>query len=88
MKDAASIAAKFLPLSEHTRSFDVYALQTRAARSIERYAARLVKAERERCINAVWCAFPHNTWCSATTLAAKAEKAINTPAKKRPSKRK
>ena len=46
---------------------------------------RAVNAERERCVKCVREAFEVNTWCSTTTFAAEAEKAIQA---KRPSRRK
>jgi hypothetical protein len=82
MKDAASIAAKFFPLSATTRAFDVYALRTRAARSINRYAARLVKAERERC-----CGIVDDDDKLYPSDQIRLTAAINTQAKKRPSRK-
>jgi hypothetical protein len=79
MKDAASIAERAANENWTTQ---------RIAKAINRYAARLVKAERERCVK---CAEAEATasmvgkrFVSAYQIIA----AINTTAKKRPSKRK
>jgi len=53
MKDAASIAAKYRPkVGGYIGEADDHRTDLLAA-AIERYAARLVKAERERCVGIV-----------------------------------
>ena len=89
MKDAASIAAKYRPkVGGYIGEADDHRTDLLAA-AIERYAARLVKAERKRCCGIVAQARLRNFNADRRPqfVCDDIIRAINTPAK-RPSKRK
>ena len=81
MKDAASIAER-----AENENWDTQQI----TKAIKRYAARLVKAERERCLGIILESDTPGTpgkYERQYMLEAIVEK-INTPAKKRPSREK
>jgi hypothetical protein len=88
MKDAASIAKYAWTLMCGSLGDTAEYEAERIQKAIERYAARLVKADRERCVLCVICSEDSHLSQTNEQMCRAIIRKINTPATKRPRRKK